>query len=1146
MSTPTRAGRKPDRSALRTEARTLQYLLKSYLADRAFLAEQAGTILYFVDAHELKSYLDPDNTAHLQGFVMEAERAQWPMPQIVDQMKLRNEQILHSLLFDPGHQVGILPSHCAEVDEELAFHAEKRLRKQIALLGRARDQVRRLSNQEQTRKLRARLNNPDDKTAKRDLVAYFQKLAPELITLLRHIPDNRQKRLDALVDGSNLVRVQDLDWKKLGFDGEACKRLANLWPSGEKMAHWRRFLSERPERQRNSPRANRIDGEAIAYLQALNDILSESSHPRVRGRLATRAMTLISCVAELKSNRTVGRAEFVRHPRMLARRTDSRNRASNAEIERTFMVALETYRRQLETLPPGSELDDDRPSAPVEALLEAWHDFERARLMIELHAQVDGSAAKVDSELSDREFSELLSWFGETDVTDLINEELRRAVSRFGQATFALEKSVKAPIPIRVNRPNNSKRVRLIPTIAGAPGPVEFTAEALPGLNEGADLLTVFARLDATSVERYLGWSLMFACQDRQENDTHDQQQAERRWELAEIYANSAISIGKARDEGEIRGGASEHADEAHLLLAQIQRLGKAPSGSRQQSENWREGSKQDNALHRYNSSIGHLKRFRAARDPRWAREHAAQILELRLELKQQDGSKAPDAPQGSDIASGIAWIEKALEWAAEDTVLLPRIYELGLAYHLAAKYRDIWPERSEADVAVARGWHRGLQEILKQQRKELRPEEISRRALAMEIIGFRLLQGTEPSDSLLAFARDLRTEIRPSADQCAKLIEQALGSVSLGRRDLVSAPIWASHPTDWIVALVDDPQTAKLMQATYDQITRIAGGSQQAAVSARERKELEEISRRFGEVAENLRAPASRRDKRAWKARFYARMETCYAKLLLALIEETDRKAQLERLVADYRAISEDYPEASIPHFRLDAIFSELGCEDKAFEELTKARELVEQDPFLGTPGHWVHSTMQRRVAARFSDEIAQQRGKLLVQFDSGVGSAELREGYEQKLLSAFRSVYPGAEKLPETDYLYSLEAKRRINNALYYASLVLEICPGAEGFRRLGIEEADLRRLLAQLVPQDDITKEFEIGILHTIGAAYWALSETNLAAAAGDHLVDLLKTEASKKEVLSDAFRWTRREARAVIDPAAGTPSREVTAS
>ena len=68
-----------------------------------------------------------------------------------------------------------------------------------------------------------------------------------------------------------------------------------------------------PERKHNSIRSNRIDGEALAYLQALNDELEAIPAPRVKARLVTRAMTLINA-----ARKATPRIEFLRHPRLLA------------------------------------------------------------------------------------------------------------------------------------------------------------------------------------------------------------------------------------------------------------------------------------------------------------------------------------------------------------------------------------------------------------------------------------------------------------------------------------------------------------------------------------------------------------------------------------------------------------------------------------------------------------------------------------------------------------------------------------------------------------------------------------------------------------------------------------------------------------
>jgi hypothetical protein len=182
-----------------------------------------------------------------------------------------------------------------------------------------------------------------------------------------------------------------------------------------------------------------------------------------------------------------------------------------------------------------------------------------------------------------------------------------------------------------------------------------------------------------------------------------------------------------------------------------------------------------------------------------------------------------------------------------------------------------------------------------------------------------------------------------------------------------------------------------------------------------------------------------------------------------------------------------------------------------------------VEHDPFLRIPGHWVHSTIKRRVGARFSEEALQQRRKLLDQ-------PELRDSYLSNLLLAFGSVHAGSETLPKQhpDVLYALETRRRINNILYYASLVLEVCPAPDGFRKLGLDKNEMHRLLSEL-KQGDIRSLSEIGIIHTIGAAYAALGEMEAAAEAGNHLVNVAKETADAtrvSDILNDAFTWIQR--------------------
>src|SRR5215470_13183951 len=130
-----RAVSTPTISELRHEARSLHRLLRSYLDDRAFIHETTPTrLLYFVDAHEIKSYIDPNSPDSLVGFVLKAEQAvHLGEAAAVFNLsgRLRSDQLLHELLFDPSRQVGILPSHAEEVDEEIAFREDNWLRERL-------------------------------------------------------------------------------------------------------------------------------------------------------------------------------------------------------------------------------------------------------------------------------------------------------------------------------------------------------------------------------------------------------------------------------------------------------------------------------------------------------------------------------------------------------------------------------------------------------------------------------------------------------------------------------------------------------------------------------------------------------------------------------------------------------------------------------------------------------------------------------------------------------------------------------------------------------------------------------------------------------------------------------------------------------
>ena len=136
---------------------------------------------------------------------------------------------------------------------------------------------------------------------------------------------------------------------------------------------------------------------------------------------------------------------------------------------------------------------------------------------------------------------------------------------------------------------------------------------------------------------------------------------------------------------------------------------------------------------------------------------------------------------------------------------------------------------------------------------------------------------------------------------------------------------------------------------------------------------------------------------------------------------------------------VASEFPEAAIPHFRIDTVLSNLGDRgEEAAAEAQQALALIDADPFLSTRQHWVRSTIKRRVAARYMEQAEELRE----QFESGGSNEQLRRKYLDLLLQSFRIVYSGYpdEVAPSHDNFFELEARRRVNNIAYYASLILE----------------------------------------------------------------------------------------------------------
>jgi hypothetical protein len=1101
---------------LRTEARSLEYLLQSYIEDSEFGGDpKVGSILYFADAHEIKSFIDPNDDGNMSGFILNAERAVSLDASTLD-LRLKNDLVLRQLFFEQGVQIGLLPSHGEEVNEEIAFKNLLTANMNIRLLDDAKDEWNRIRSRPETRRLLALASDEtQDPEQRKQLVKLFRQAAPTLMALLRPILDNPQQRIKALIEKSALVRLPDLSWEAFGFDEAACKRLRSIRPSEEGLQYWRHYLSNKKERRHNSFRSNRIDGEALAYLQALNNELRSIAEPRVSARLVTRAMTLINA-----GRKAQPRLEFLRHPRLLVLRPSAHpNPAADREAANALIISLQTYQAQLKSEEnSGATIDKSGLKQVVETLLQAWHKFEQSRFAVDLQAELQAKASNFEDDNSD--FEKFINWFKrDQDLLSVVQSDLLKTIGEFGEATFALGREGRSDaVQAIVLDMKTPSRQRIYPMVVGAPGPVDF--HDLPRVDKDRvrDIEDLTSRLDSNSPERYLSWSLLFAC--------------ERRWNLASIYADSAAAIGSLLKP---RTAVAE----AHLLRAQIQRLSGMAAGE-----------KPEDMLRRYSRVEKDLREGRLATDTRALRERSAQLLECKLHMGDREAGLPP-------FRRGINLLHDALERRDGDQFVRSRILELGLSFYLAAHARpELWSDLTEADFGVLRNWHEQLHRILNDQRQTLIMDEISRRARAMEIVGYELIARWHRRDGAAVSARvppqveveqepripvilrgdlvDVREQLSKCKDLTAKLISEELDQIirrlrANQPRALIYAPVWASYDADRIVDMIPEGDARKRARDAYDLLQQVAGASLPTNVGPKDRTAIEQAVRLFGEAVDLLRQPSNPVCAPTSDFMFYLRMEQCYCKLLLARIAEDNEEPELlEELEADYRKIAADFPDASIPHFRLDVVLSDLGREDEAFRELIKALQLAGADRFLQSPNRWVRSTMQRRLSYRLLRAAESQVEEL-----TKSESAAERALAIKLLFDAFKAMLAAGSisDVPAADYLHRLEERRRINQIVYAASLILVLEPESAELRRLGYGPEHLKSLVERL-QEGPIEEMTERAIVHTVGYASAAMNDMQTAARAGRRLENLIREtgedirDKDVARVLSDAWVWQGR--------------------
>ena len=1151
---------------LRWESRNIQTLLAAYIADLDLISGDppAGALLYFIDAHDLKAYIEPDNDEFLSGFILDAERLQVgeQLLELMREMRWLSDTLLGELLFNPDRQVVLLPSHAEEIDEKIAHHNRERMRREISLLPKARAEAEAL-REELRRQLSAIAHDPTNRALKESALDHIRTNAPALMAMLGREPGSPQARIDELVERSNLVSSPLIDWTRFGFDAEACERLRGFRFDTTLVEPWQRYLRERPERRNNSYRANQIDAEAIAYVQQLNGLLAEIDGPRVEARFVTRAMTLVSALRERKTLERAGLppVDFLRHPRLVAldpRPVEPSLAGSQPNddpgVEARLVVALQTYSKRLQLALEGSdapmvltqertEIDQAALLRSAESMVATWKEFETWRVARAQHVPRSADDGAVD---------ELRRFFGDTDVIRLIHQHLSDSVERFGKAVFSIGvAAIPEEVPLLI-APSGRKQVYVLPAIGESPGPVAFARSALPETvpaftTEGHVILS--ARLTGAA-ERYLGGALLLACS--------------RRWNLAGIYADSAVHIAKL-----LPVGSQEMADEARLLRAAIRRLGGSLTAKTGEARSI------DPSLRRMQRRSG---------DPRLALEIAVEILELNL------AGKAQGNPELS-LTEGAKELDVALSHPRQNPLVTLQVLTISLVFHLVLRAEaPDWRDNVDVD-AEARTRHQTLRTLLMEHRS--RSHAVPPLASAVEILGFQLIAPKPSQDAAEHIAgrltsrnpdrvplrvpsdirldsRDVLNALSPAQDHITRRVREELKPIvdrieRQRRRDLIYAPIWASYATDAILELQPAPLRPGV-DAALKILARVSGVSQQVGVGVEERGALTEARDMLAEAARRLRSinsdepAASDRQRRAL---FYVEMEQCYAKLLLILISREHERQQLRLELADhYRSIIAEYPNASIPYFRLHITLNDYDSQVRPKEPgvlqpyspevratLDEALRHLADDPYLTDPNHWVRSTIHRRHMYSLFVEAE----KAYAEWRRDKSKTGLRDQAECQMAAAFRQAMDGFSlDLAKVDFLHWLETTRRANNILFYASRFLVEHAAPDGFERLGTSPDELYRLIAFLCP-DGMDALSDVALVHTLGYAYFALGDSEQAAVAGKCLLVLILEsgddlhDPQTAALLNDAFKWVRDDRQTVqLQPTHSLPVPALAAS
>jgi hypothetical protein len=1085
------------------EAVLLERLYRAYRSDREFLRTTPNaTMMIFLDAHEVKAFIDPDAPGILAGFIMNLELMAGDANRGVT-VALRHDQILEGLLFNPSHVCGILPAHSEEMDREVAFRFNKWFDTVLKLVGQARREIN--EHREKARRLAQATQSIGNAELEVEFVRFFQTHAPALTAILRDDLGSSHRRLEAVMNDSKLTLFEDLPWEDFGVLPEDAEALRSLRPTPDSVRTLRDGLRVFDYRQ-NTVDANFVDASALSHIQLLRSELSKRGIDHIRVVLVSRARTLLLAARDMAKET---KSEiFVRHPRMLALTSRDAEKL-DAAVNLTLGMALDVWQAQVRAWP-----DDTADLAPLKAagcaFLDAWDSFESSRLAVEAKWRENRPVLAAPG-AGRRLAARLIQLFCTNENAEtLLSLTLIEKFSEFGDTSsrFLLEAEHIA-LKARLT-PATNGRVYVTPLAMGAVGPIQV--ERWPGLPAlPADMsLEDIGKFVRGASERPLVWSLALACAGR--------------WRQAAIFARGASQL------ADLEYNQVATADEARLLRAEIRRLGAgAPEHTNEEERD---------AAGRYAAAMNDLARVRDTNYPRRLREEAAQFLEAAL-------LSVPMADIAAQLLSFFFELDQSADRSVQDEEKVRCFALMLLLYLYEARKQSTEPTMTDALRQHAKARHRDLLEAL----QRLQLDAVPHRARAMALIGYVLFGDPDRTPIVLNSAlgralmgpvnvpSDLRGElpdllegVRASPDQIGKFLHAELTEIwSALKRfhsphlSLAPVPI----PRYFREELTRrHPRVMQVAQPALDTNETIGLALMEGGPSMQHKAEIEPAVDKL-----KLAIDLAVEEKVDQHLLFYLRVAFLYARLIDVTFEPLFmRDREFRILIDEYLVLNESYERAALPNLRLNYIASNVtGAAQIAEDAIGRALEYVDDDAYYprdsATGPHWLQSFVRRRSALLLLAEHPGAQRKW--RGDRSTAEAEQEAG----ALNAACELLLDAERrdvAEVVDRAHALERQRRTNNVVFYASRMIERHGGREeAFDRLA-PSGTLRRLVNRLLPTG-IEKADDVDILHTVGCYFTATGRILDAHRAGRRISELIINEGKQmsgegaEACAHEAFAW-----------------------